>query len=85
VKVVLIVSIIKYSVILNISFHLARNASLKIHVAYHHLNGPSKMWVRVSVQRLGLSRDRQIMRTVDHRLALGKPALPSAPAKKSWL
>src|SRR4051812_46233504 len=36
------------------------------------------------VQHLGLLGDRQIMRTVDHRFALGKPALPSAPAKKSF-
>jgi hypothetical protein len=36
------------------------------------------------VEHLGLSGDRQIMRAVDHRLALSKPALPSAPAKKSF-
>src|SRR3954454_15976264 len=36
------------------------------------------------VQHPGLSRDWQIMRAVDHRFALGKPALPSAPAKKSF-
>src|SRR3712207_6005232 len=36
------------------------------------------------VEHLGLSGDRQIMRAVDHRFALSKPALPSAPAKKSF-
>src|SRR4051794_7106333 len=36
------------------------------------------------VQHLGLSGDWQIMRAVDHRFALDKPALPSAPAKKSF-
>jgi hypothetical protein len=41
-------SIVKQSIIFNISFHSARNADLKIHVTYQHLNGPSKMWVRVS-------------------------------------
>jgi hypothetical protein len=48
VKVVLIASIIKLSVILNISFHLSRYIFLKIHHAYQHFNGPSKMWVRIS-------------------------------------
>ena len=33
-------------------------------------------------QRRRLLRDRQIVRTVDHRFALSKPALQSAPAKK---
>jgi hypothetical protein len=36
------------------------------------------------VQHLGLPRNRQIMGAVDHRFALGKTALPSAPAKKSF-
>ncbi|CAG9195925.1 hypothetical protein BVIET440_50315 [Burkholderia vietnamiensis] len=31
-----------------------------------------------------LSRNRQRMRTVDHRFALSSPALPSAPDKKSF-
>src|SRR5207253_10130460 len=36
------------------------------------------------VQRLGLLGDRKVMVTVDHRFALSKPALPSAPSKKSF-
>ena len=36
------------------------------------------------VQSLRLLGDRQIVRTVDHRLALSSPALLSAPAKKSF-
>src|SRR5438105_15325233 len=36
------------------------------------------------VQRRRLLGDRQIVRTVDHRLALSRPALPSAPSKKSF-
>src|SRR5271166_2814327 len=34
------------------------------------------------VQSLRLPGDRQIVRTVDHRLALSSPALLSAPSKK---
>jgi len=34
------------------------------------------------VQRRRLLRDRQIVRTVDHRFALNRPALLSAPSKK---
>ena len=33
-------------------------------------------------QNLCLLGDRQIVLTVDHRFALNKPALPSAPSKK---
>src|SRR5438876_4036026 len=36
------------------------------------------------VQSLRLLGDRQIVRTVDHRLALSSPALLSAPSKKSF-
>src|SRR5205085_11289398 len=36
------------------------------------------------VQRLGLPGDRQIVFAVDHRFALSKPALVSAPSKKSF-
>src|SRR6266403_1981134 len=36
------------------------------------------------VQRRRLLGDRQIVRSVDHRFALSKPALPSAPSKKSF-
>src|SRR6266481_3842681 len=36
------------------------------------------------VQNLRLLGDRQIVLTVDHRFALSKPALPSAPSKKSF-
>src|SRR6267378_8083559 len=36
------------------------------------------------LQRLRLLGDRQVMRTVDHRLALSRPALLSAPSKKSF-
>lgn len=36
------------------------------------------------VEHLGLPRDRQIMGAVDRRFAQGLPALPSAPAKKSF-
>jgi len=35
-----------------------------------------------NVQSLRLPGDRQIVRTVDHRLALSSPALLSAPSKK---
>src|ERR1700692_451225 len=35
-------------------------------------------------QNLCLLGDRQIVLTVDHRFALNKPALPSAPSKKSF-
>jgi hypothetical protein len=35
-------------------------------------------------QNLRLLRDRQIVFAVDHRLALSKPALVSAPSKKSF-
>ena len=35
-------------------------------------------------QQLRLPRDRQIIGTIDHRFALSKPALPSAPSKKSF-
>src|SRR4051794_1691339 len=34
-------------------------------------------------ERLCLLRDRQVVLAVDHRFALGRPALPSAPSKKS--
>src|SRR6267378_756023 len=36
------------------------------------------------LQRLRLLGNRQIVRTVDHRLALSRPALLSAPSKKSF-
>src|SRR4051794_1392720 len=36
-----------------------------------------------NVQSLRLAGDGQVVRPVDHRLALSSPALPSAPAKKS--
>src|SRR4249919_2180836 len=36
------------------------------------------------VQRLCLLSDRQIVRPVDHRFALSRPALLSAPSKKSF-
>src|SRR5450759_3460540 len=36
------------------------------------------------VQSFRLFRDCQVVLTVDHRLALSKPALPSAPSKKSF-
>src|SRR5450631_3720589 len=36
------------------------------------------------VQSFRLLGDRQIVRGVNHRLALSKPALPSAPSKKSF-
>src|SRR5258708_6207507 len=35
-------------------------------------------------ERLGLPGDRQSVRPVDHRLALSRPALPSARSKKSF-
>jgi hypothetical protein len=35
-----------------------------------------------NVQRPRLPGDRQIMRAVDHRFALSRPALLSAPSKK---
>ena len=35
-------------------------------------------------ERLGLPGDRQVVLTVDHRLALSNPALVSAPSKKSF-
>src|SRR3954467_11657413 len=36
------------------------------------------------VQSFRLLADRQIVRTVDHRFALSRPALLSAPSKKSF-
>lgn len=36
------------------------------------------------MSKLGLPRDRQIVLTVDHRFALGDPALLSAPSKNSF-
>src|SRR6478609_9208866 len=35
-------------------------------------------------QQLGLALDRQLMSALDHRFALSKPALLSAPCKKSF-
>jgi len=35
-------------------------------------------------QQLRLARERPRVSTVDHRLALGKPALPSAPSRTSF-
>ena len=35
-------------------------------------------------ERLGLPGDRQVVLTVDHRLALSNPALVSAPSKESF-
>jgi hypothetical protein len=34
------------------------------------------------VQNLRLARNREVVRSVDHRFALSKPALVSAPSKK---
>src|SRR5271157_498380 len=36
------------------------------------------------LQNLRLTRQRQVVRSVDHRFALSMPALVSAPAKKSF-
>jgi hypothetical protein len=36
------------------------------------------------VQQLGLTLDRQIVRTVDHRFALSRPALLSAPSSQGF-
>jgi hypothetical protein len=36
------------------------------------------------IQRLGLPDDRQVVLAVDHRFALSRPALLSAPSKKSF-
>src|SRR5450432_2049927 len=36
------------------------------------------------IECLGLPGDRQVMRAVDHRFALSRPALLSAPSKKSF-
>src|SRR5271163_3019935 len=36
------------------------------------------------IQNLRLARDRQIVGGLDHRFALNRPALPSAPDKKSF-
>src|SRR5215213_6828712 len=36
-------------------------------------------------QSMRLAGDGQVVRSVDHRLALSSPALPSAPAKKSFV
>jgi len=37
-----------------------------------------------AIEQLRLPRQRQLMVAVDHRFALSMPALPSAPAKKSF-
>ena len=61
-----------------------------VHPAHQReISGRGRPWPVINaapadVQHPGLSRDWQIMRAVDHRFALGKPALPSAPAKKSF-
>jgi hypothetical protein len=36
------------------------------------------------VQNLRLAGNRELVRSVDHRFALSKPALVSAPSKKSF-
>src|SRR4029077_336755 len=57
----------------------------------HDRQIPRRYWPRLVVQaapaelqKLRLTRQRQGMRTVDHRLALSMPALLSAPSKKSF-
>src|ERR1700716_2792429 len=51
---------------------------------WRHRTGPGSDASPTDVQRRCLLRDRQIVRTVDHRFALSRPALPSAPSKKSF-
>jgi hypothetical protein len=62
VKVVLIANIVKQSFILNISFYLSRNVIIKIYLSYRHLNGTSKMWVRVSPLAGGYRQLRVVLR-----------------------
>jgi hypothetical protein len=40
------------------------------------------VWLAQKIVNFRLFRDCQAVLTVDHRLALSKPALPSAPSKK---
>jgi hypothetical protein len=59
-----------------------------VHPAHHgeigRRNRPGQVInaATADVQGLRLFCDRQIVLRVDHRLALSKPALPSAPSKK---
>src|SRR3954467_1488870 len=48
-----------------------------------HRSGPVVDAAAPDPERFGLLGDRQIMGAVDHRLALSRPALLSAPDKKS--
>src|SRR4051794_7794908 len=48
-----------------------------------HRSGPVMDAAPADPERLRLLDDRRIMVAVDHRFALGRPALPSAPDKKS--
>jgi hypothetical protein len=46
--------------------------------------GPVIDRASAEVQHLRLAVNREIVRSVDHRFALSKPALVSAPSKKSF-
>src|SRR3954469_3119888 len=48
-----------------------------------HRSGPVVDAATTDPERFGLLGDRQIMGAVDHRFALSRPALLSAPDKKS--
>src|SRR4051794_10787565 len=50
-----------------------------------HRSGPVVDAAATDPERFGLLGDRQIMGAVDHRLALSRPALLSAPDKKSFV
>src|SRR5205085_11291981 len=52
-------------------------------VSRGHRSGPGVDAATTDPERFGLLGDRQIMGAVDHRFALSRPALLSAPDKKS--
>src|ERR1700709_2009532 len=62
-----------------------------VHASHHgQISHRDRMWQIIDAapadpERLGLLGDREIMTAIDHRFALRRPALPSAPDKKSLL
>src|SRR3954452_6375957 len=54
-------------------------------IGRRHRSGPVVDATTADPKRLGLLGDRQIMAAVDHRFALSRPALLSAPDKKSFV
>src|ERR1700686_4709288 len=53
-------------------------------VGFRHRSRQVVYAATADMQNLRLLRDRQIVLAVDHRFALSKPALVSAPSKKSF-